>query len=121
MMTREEQRTVRAIEWAITAAIERGESSYQASLHATADQLEIIAGNGTEVFKDYTPAQRRKMAKDGTALPDGSFPIGNCSDAERAIRAQGRAKPEKRNQVKQHIRRRVRALGCSGQIFDDYK
>lgn len=67
----------------------------------------------------YTAEQRRRMAKNGQALPDGSFPIANCADADRAIRAQGRAKDQERAVA--HIRKRVRALGCSGDIFDDYK
>lgn len=29
---------------------------------------------------DYTTAQRRQMAADGEALPDGSFPIKTASD-----------------------------------------
>lgn len=72
-------------------------------------------------LKDYSAEERRRMAKSGQALPDGSFPIANCSDAENAIRAQGRADPSRRGTVKAHIRKRVRALGCSGDIFDDYK
>jgi hypothetical protein len=67
----------------------------------------------------YTPEQRRRMAKTGEALPDGSFPIANCADAERAIRAQGRAKDQDRAVA--HIRKRVRTLNCSGDIFEDYK
>lgn len=67
----------------------------------------------------YTAEQRRKMARTGEALPDGSFPIANCGDAERAIHAQGRARDQRRAVA--HIRKRVRALGCSGDIFDDYK
>ncbi|GIV03715.1 MAG: hypothetical protein KatS3mg015_2545 [Fimbriimonadales bacterium] len=72
-------------------------------------------------FRDYPESERKKMAKDGRALPDGSFPIKDCTDAEDAIRSQGRADPEKRAQVRAHIKRRVRALGCEGDIFDKYK
>lgn len=61
------------------------------------------------------------MAKNGQALPDGSFPIANCTDASNAIRAQGRTPASNRGRVRGHIRKRVRALGCSGDIFDDYK
>jgi hypothetical protein len=68
-----------------------------------------------------TTEQRRNWAKSGVALPDGSFPIPDCDYAERAIRAQGRANPADRGRVRAHIRKRVRALGCSGPIFDKYK
>lgn len=78
-------------------------------------------GSRWESFKDYPAAERRRMAKDGRALSDGSFPIKDCADAEDAIRSQGRADPSKRNRVRAHIRRRVRSLGCSGSIFEPYK
>src|SRR6185503_21102574 len=41
-------------------------------------------------FKDYSPEQRDKMAKNGEALPDGSFPIHDCADLKNAISAFGR-------------------------------
>lgn len=50
------------------------------------------------------------MAESGVAMSDGSFPIRNRSDLERAIHALGRANdPEA---VKRHIRKRARALGA---------
>ena len=67
----------------------------------------------------YSAEERRRMARNGQALPDGSFPIANCSDAENAIHAQGRAGNQARAVA--HIRKRVRAMGCSGDIFDPYK
>lgn len=67
----------------------------------------------------YTAEERKKMAKSGEAMPDGSFPIANCADAENAIHAQGRAKDQ--NAAVAHIKKRVRALGCSGKIFDEYR
>lgn len=69
-------------------------------------------------FADITAEERRKAARGGAALPDGSFPIRDCTEAEKAIHAQGRAKDQDR--VVAHIRKRVRALGCSGDIFDKY-
>jgi hypothetical protein len=69
----------------------------------------------------FSAEERRKMARSGVALDDGSFPIPDCDYAERAIRSQGRADPSKRESVRRHIRKRVRTLGCSGDIFDDYK
>lgn len=79
----------------------------------------------SEEFQPINAEQRRRAAQSGAALPDGSFPITKCSgegpSAENAIRAQGRAAPGKRGRVRAHIRKRVRALGCSGGIFDPYK
>jgi hypothetical protein len=61
-------------------------------------------------FKDYSPEQRKKMAKDGSALPDGSFPIADCEDLKNAIQAIGRASDP--GKAKAHIKKRKRALGC---------
>ena len=33
-------------------------------------------------FRDFPTATRKRMAKAGTAMADGSFPIGNCDDAK---------------------------------------
>lgn len=108
-----------------------GPSSFTRADMRRFEQLKIAARNAlsfmrdfeleSEEFVDITADQRRKMAKSGVALPDGSFPIPDCDYAERAIRAQGRADPAKRGRVKAHIRKRVGALGCSGGIFDPYK
>jgi 2'-5' RNA ligase len=64
--------------------------------------------------------ERKRLAKSGGAMPDGSYPIANCDDAANAIRAIGRAKPGDREKVRRHIRRRVRSLGC-GNVGDDWK
>lgn len=70
-------------------------------------------------FRTYTAEQRRKMADNGQALPDGSFPIADCADASNAIRSVGRA--SNRSAAEAHIRKRVKTLGCSGGIFDNWK
>lgn len=86
--------------------------------------LGLIAGDEEPTylddFKTYTTAQRKRYAKSGVAMDDGSFPIEDCAAAERAIHAQGRSNKPAAN-VRKHISKRVRALGCSGGIFDNYK
>jgi hypothetical protein len=89
-------------------------------MHLSADDTEVLALS-FDVFAEPTAEQRRRWADRGIALPDGSFPVPDCDYAEKAIRAQGRAKPEDRDRVVRHIKKRVRALGCSGPIFDKYK
>lgn len=64
-------------------------------------------------FRDFPSATRKRMAKAGTAMPDGSFPIANCEDAKNARQAIGRANPSRRAAVKAHIAKRERALGCA--------
>jgi len=56
-------------------------------------------------------AGRRKSAKAGDALPDGSFPIPNVSYLHKALKAVGRAGPGKRPAVAALIRKRARQLG----------
>lgn len=75
----------------------------------------------TEEFA-ISAADRRRYAKSGAALPDGSFPITKCTgdgpSAENARRAIGRAPQGKRAAVKAHITKRERALGCSSSDED---
>lgn len=69
-------------------------------------------------FKDYTKEQREEMAKKGEALPDGSFPIADCSDLENAIQAFGRASDK--DAAKAHIKKRAKALDCDVELPDDW-
>jgi uncharacterized protein (DUF1778 family) len=68
---------------------------------------------------EITAEQRRKWAKSGAAMRDGSFPITKCTgdgpSAVNARRAIGRAPEAKRNAVRAHIAKRERALGCSNE------
>lgn len=74
-------------------------------------------GEGEE-FKDYSPEQRDRMAKNGEAMPDGSFPIADCADLKNAIQAFGRAKDQ--NAAKRHIKKRAKALDCDIDLPDDW-
>lgn len=46
------------------------------------------SGNKTK----FTEEERKKLAKEGLALPDGSFPIRNKQDLKDAIKAIGLAR-----------------------------
>jgi hypothetical protein len=81
------------------------------SLHLTADEVERLTAEGTLV-QDYSAAERRRMAKSGAALSDGSFPIANCTDVENAASRSGSGKASK-STVNAHIRKRARALNCA--------
>jgi len=72
-------------------------------------------------------ATRRKLAKQGKAMPDGGtgsggrYPIRNAADLKKAIRAVGRTPADKRAAVKAHIKRRAAALGLSRLIPDSWR
>lgn len=117
-MNREEQRHYSLLAARVTHARSKGYRSYPDSVWFTADELDSAE---VELFKDYPAEIRRRMAKSGQALPDGSFPIADCGDAADAIRSIGRADPSKRGRAESHIRKRVRALRCQGGIFENWK
>lgn len=59
----------------------------------------------------YMPMKKRMaLAKEGKALPDGSFPIANTDELKAAISGYGRAKKSKRAAVRRHIMKRARQL-----------
>lgn len=119
-LSREKQREIGALALACKRVPKDG-STLPVTIHASADLMDWLSTQDVELLREYTPSQRRRLAKEGRAMPDGSFPIVDCTDARNAIRAQGRAAPEKRGRVRAFIRRRVRALGCTGRIFDPFK
>jgi hypothetical protein len=69
--------------------------------------------------REFSTASRERMAEEGTAMPDGSFPIANGNDLRNAIQSVGRAKNY--NAAKEHIIRRARALGMIDMLPEDWK
>lgn len=68
--------------------------------------------------REFTGAQRKTLAANGKALPDGSFPVENEADLHNAISAFGRAgdKPA----AKAHIITRAKAMGMQGALPDGW-
>jgi hypothetical protein len=69
--------------------------------------------------RDFSDDQRKDLADQGKAMPDGSFPIVNGKDLENAIHAVGRAKDYEK--AKQHIIARARALGMTDKLPEDWQ
>ena len=69
--------------------------------------------------RDFTAADRKRLAGEGKALPDGSFPIANEEDLHNAIRAIGRASNPAA--AKKHIKARAAAMGMTDALPDDWK
>ena len=63
---------------------------------------------------------RQYLAKQGKALPDGSFPIRNVGDLKNAINSYGRASTQKRAAVRRHIEKRARALKQTDLIPEEW-
>lgn len=71
-----------------------------------------------DTFRDYSEEERKQMAKDGRALPDGSYPIADEEDLRNAIQAIGRASdPEK---TRAHIKKRARELDREDLVPEDW-
>ena len=66
--------------------------------------------------RNYNTEQRRQLADEGKALPDGSYPIVDKADLANALQAVGRA--SNRAQVEAHIRRRAKALDAMDMLPD---
>ena len=62
--------------------------------------------------------ERRKLADQGKALPDDSFPIRNREDLKDAIRSYGRAKDK--DEAKRWIRKRARELNAEKELPEDW-
>ena len=80
------------------------------------EDAEEIEAEAAEIAlkRAFTPEQRDRMAEEGTALPDGSYPISSKEDLANAIQAYGRAKDKEK--AKRHIMKRAKALGAESMI-----
>lgn len=68
--------------------------------------------------RDFSDDDRKRLAKAGDALPDGSFPIETKADLENAVSAYGRAKDKAA--AKAHITKRAKALGATATLPADW-
>lgn len=66
--------------------------------------------------RDFSTEERRRLARNGAAMDDGSFPIISVADLRNAIQSLGRAK--NRSSALAHIKRRARALGRGDLVGD---
>jgi hypothetical protein len=67
---------------------------------------------------DLDTEERRNLAEQGKALPDGSFPIRNREDLKDAIQSFGRAKDK--DGAKRWIRKRARELNAEKELPQDW-
>jgi ATP-dependent protease ClpP protease subunit len=67
----------------------------------------------------YKADDRDSMAKSGEAMPDGSYPIADGEDLDKAIHAVGRGGAD-HDAIRKHIIKRAAALGQSAKIPDNW-
>ena len=77
--------------------------------------LEVVHG---EEARFFSAKERKKHAKSGAAMSDGSFPIKNATDLKNAIRLAGHAKNPAA--AKAHIKKRAKALGLTKSLPADW-
>lgn len=65
--------------------------------------------------------KRQKLAKEGRALPDGSFPITSVDSLKDSIQAYGRAKPGNRAAVRRHITKMAKKFDRPDLIPENWK
>lgn len=84
-------------------------------------RAKIASAQAIVEFADISAEARERLAKEGKALPDGSYPIRNVEDLKNAIRAYGRSRPGDRAKVRRHIMKRARQLKQGDLIPEEWK
>ena len=75
------------------------------------EEAEDIEAEAAEIAlkKAFSEDRRMSMAKEGMAMPDGSYPIESEEDLKNAIQAYGRAKDKEA--TRRHVMKRARDMG----------
>lgn len=68
--------------------------------------------------RDYSDEERKKLAEEGKAMADGSYPIVTVEDLKNAIQAFGRSPDEA---TKRHILKRARELAATDELPPDWR
>jgi len=107
----------------MTAAVKAAELSKRVKGIKDADSFYMtqMLDDDTTELAIIPRRERIKLAEEGKALKDGSFPIRNESDLRNAIHAFGRAKPGKRGLVRRHIIKMARALDRKDLVPEAWK
>lgn len=79
----------------------------------------MVYVDGWSISKDT----RDRMAKSGSALPDGSMPISKCSGGEGSVESAVRVagNHDEPAKARRHTIKRAKALGCPDKIPDTWK
>lgn len=108
---------------AVTASIKAAELSARIEnfkKDSSSYMLQMLEDADTELAV-ISRKERKRLAEEKRALPDGSFPIRNESDLKNAVHAYGRSKPGKRGLVRRHIVKMARKLKRKDLIPSNWK
>lgn len=92
----------------------------EAPKNSLSDISSLIVGE-EDVAKKFNTASRKKLASEGDALPDGSFPVTSLQDLSNAMKDWGRSNDDKKPHIKRHLLKRAKALGASKDVIDVIK
>ena len=93
-----------------------------ASIQDYSDKIAELSARVKSGELAYIPRDKReKLAKEGKALPDGSFPIQNVEDLRAAVHAYGRAKEGHKSDVRKHIIKMAGKLNVRHLIPENWK
>ena len=81
---------------------------------------ELMYWETPEYRKDYTDKEREQGAKDGWAMPDGSYPCKTPDDIDNAVKAVGRGTNNSHDAIRRHIIENAQRLGVSEKIPENW-
>jgi ATP-dependent Clp endopeptidase proteolytic subunit ClpP len=82
--------------------------------------LSVFGGPRPDIRNEkYNADDRKRMAANGHAMPDGSYPIEDSEDLGNAIHAVGRGGAD-HDAIRRHIIKRANALGLASRIPDNW-
>ena len=90
-----------------------------AAIAAFIHKASVRAETGDVAKEKNDTADRKHKAATGAAMEDGSYPIADAGDLEKAIHAVGRG-GSSHNAIRAHIIQRARSLGASSKIPDNW-
>ena len=79
-----------------------------------------VNGVTATATKAWDAEKRKKAESSGAAMKGGRYPIKDCSDVGKAVKALGRGKGS-HSAIKAHILKRAKSLGCMSNVPDDWK
>jgi len=87
---------------------------------ATQEEEAVDTDSDLEVKREVSDAKREKLADQGKALPDKSYPMETIGDLANAIKAYGRCPEEKRPALRKLIVRNARRLKAMNMVPKDW-